>query len=443
MSEVTEVVTKFSFTGSTQPLSKYNEKLGTAIKGLGAMATATAGALAGLAFWADGILKGIDPIAQMSRQTGVAVEAIQELGFAASVNGGSMEAMSAGLERLNGRIGEAVALGSGEGVKIFEQLGIDLETATGKVKSADKVFDEMRQRVVELGLSQQEISSFAEKLGLDPSSVQLLMKTNQEMSALKEESRDYGILTKEQIDATADYNDSMTRLGTAFKGVKQQIAVGFAPELKNLADKVTTLIRDNRELISDVLTKGITVLGAVASAFGNVAMSIFDVTSYLLSFKPVLFAVIGLAGGLMLAFAPITSIVVGVTALVLIVDDLMVAFTGGKSVIGDFFKSFGVDLTVVTDMLKEMWRIVKEIFSFDFGAITDAIGGGISGIKGFFTSDEMAGGDSVSNVDNRSVSQEIRIDVHGSNADESARAVYESLQKQMQDAQAQTGNGGR
>lgn len=440
--EVTEVVTKFSFQGSTAPLGKYNKQLMGAIKGVTAFATATYGALAGLTLWADNILKSVDPLAQLSRQTGIAVEAIQELGFASSVNGGSLDAMSAGLERLTARIGEAKVLGTGEGVEIFKKLGIDIEDASGKAKSADVVFDELRQSIVAMDLSQQEVGSIAEKLGLDPSAVQLLMKTNAEMAELRERSREFGILTQEQTDQVAEYNDSLTMMNRAMDGLKQEIAVGFAPQMTKLTSAFTDLIVVNRELISDVVSKSITVLVGFGKAFFNVAKAIFDVIMALFEFKPILIATGVAVTALMVTFFPITSIVAGIVGLILVVDDLLVALTGGKSIIGDFFKSFGLDLEYVGNTLMWVWDLFKSILTLDLGAIGSLMGKAFWTYKGNISPSEQAGG-GTSNIDNRSVNQDVRIDIKTADPREAGRAVEESLQKQLNDAQAQTGHGGR
>ena len=443
---MTEVVTKFSFTGSTAPLGKYNEQLAGAIKGLGAFAAASTAAVAGAALWANSIFEAIDPLEQLSRRIGVNIEAIQELGFAASVNGGSIEGMSASLEGLTERIGEAAALGTGEGVAIFEKLGIDIEDANGQAKAANVIFDELRQRIVELDLDETQTLSIARKLGMTPDAVQLLIKTNQEMASLRDRARDLGVVVgSEAADAVADYNDQVTVMNHALTGLKREIAIGFLPRMSDMVLGFTELIEANRELISDVVSQTINAITAVASAFINVGSAIFQVIKALLQFEPVMWAAIAVAGILMVQFAPITSIVAGVTALVLIIDDLMIALTGGESVIGNFFKSFGVNLEYVGNTLMWIFDLFKSIITLDLGAIGKLMGTAFFAYQGnaVAANDQaIASGSSTSNVDNRSVTQEITIDIATSDPRAAGRAVEEGLQRQLNDAQAQTGNGG-
>lgn len=304
------------------------------------------------------------------------------------------------------------------------------------------MFDELRQKIDALGLDKAQVQGIAKKLGLDPSTVQLLMKTNQEMDELTQRSKDFGHLTLEQIDATADYNDSLTTMNTAMDRVKQQIAVGFAPQLTNLSGAFTDLIVTNREWISDVVSDGITILIGFGKAMWNVGSIIVDVIGFFLQFKPVLAGVTVAVGVLMATFLPITSIVALVVGLILVVDDLFTAFTGGKSVIGDFFKSFGLDLKFVGDYLTWVWDVLKAIFSLDFGALGKLGKTAFKKVVGVFSQDEQTGGGATNNTDNRQVNQAINIDIKTADPESAGRAVQDGLQKQLNDAQAQTGHGG-
>ena len=442
MAEVTEVVTKFAFEGSTAPLGEYNKQLTGAIKGLGAFATATFGALSGLTMWADSILKSIDPMVQMSRQTGISIEKIQELGFASMVNGGSIDGMSASLEGLTERIGEAVALGTGEGVEIFKKLGIDLKDASGRAKTADKIFGELRETIVSMELDQTQVLSIARRLGMTTESVQLLTKTNEEMAVLRERSREVGQVSTETATAAANYNDELSIATLAFKNLKVEIAGGFAPQMTKLTKGFKDLIVVNKEWLSEGISDGITVLIGFGKAIWNVGSIIVDVIGFFLQFKPVLAGVTTAVGVLMASFFPITSIVALVVGLILVFDDLFTAFAGGKSVIGDFFKAFGVDLKFVGDYLTWVWDVLKAIFSLDFGALGKLGETAFKKVVGVFSQSEQTGGVGSSSIDNRSVNQDIKIDIKTADPQEAGRAVSDSMQKQMNDASAQTGHGG-
>lgn len=369
MAEVTELVTKFSFVGSTQPLNDFNAKLGKSIAALGAMAAAVGAAAAGVAGFVQSTTAALDPMVQLSRETGVAVGTIQSLGFAASQTGSSAEALQSSLTGLSQRLGEA-ANGTGEGVDVFKRLGIELRNSQGQVRDVDAVLNDLRRNMD--GLSSAERISVANKLGIDPSLVQLLSTTDDQMSALTDRARELGVVTTEQADAAAAFNDSLTVLQFAMDGIRNNIAVGFAPELQKLSEGFTDFLARNRELIQDGLSKVAEGIMVLAEGFVRLLP--------VLGLAAGAFTVIwGVTGGFAAVLAALTSpialIIGGVALIALAIDDLIVAFQGGDSVIKDFFQNFfGIDITpILRDIVaafKEMVGGIMEAFS----SLGDAIG---------------------------------------------------------------------
>ena len=240
MAVVNELVTRFDFEGNLSPLAEFNSMLGSGIK-IGAAFVGSVTAITGAIFaFSKAAFDAIDPTIQLSRTTGVAVEAIQELGFVASVSGSNLEAVQTSMQGLSEKIGEAAVRGNED----FQRLGINVRDAAGNVKGADRVLEELRGKF--RGLSQAEQIGFAQRLGIDRSLIQLLNRTGSEMDSLRARARALGVVTKEQGDLIADVNDSYTILGFAFDGLKRDIALGIAPEMKDFATVITDLIADNR-----------------------------------------------------------------------------------------------------------------------------------------------------------------------------------------------------
>ena len=230
MAIVNEVITQFSFEGSTQPLVNYNSSLGKSIGLLASMSAAIIGAAGAMAAFVTSTTQSIDPMIQLSRSTGVAITAIQELGFAASVTGSDAQTLQGSIVGLSEKIGEAAQKGSEE----FARLGISVRDLSGEVKTADQVLLEIGKRFNELDLSLPEQRSFAQSLGIDPSLVQLLSLTSSELDKTRAKARELGIVTKEQADAAASLNDSMTTLKFGLDGVRNSVAVGLAPQIEDI-----------------------------------------------------------------------------------------------------------------------------------------------------------------------------------------------------------------
>lgn len=341
MAVVNELVTRFSFTGSLKPQADFNAGLGKSLGLLAKFATATALGAAALFTWNTSTLASIDPMIQLHRSTGVAIERLQELNFIASVNGSTAQAMQSSILGLSRVIGDA-ARWTGPGIEGFQRLGISIRDSNGQLKSADTILDEIGSQFTKLGYNLDQKRSMAQSLGIDPSLIQMMSLTGKQMDSLRARAQRLGVINKSQADDAAAFNDSLTTLRFGMRGISNFIAVGFAPQMKSLTDNFINFLEVNQELI----VNGITKLGEIMGGL----FGLFDRTKYLVLGLAAAFVVwkvatIGLGTVLAVVFSPIYLITAGIIALILIVDDLVAAFRGGQSVIADFFgEIFGIDL---------------------------------------------------------------------------------------------------
>lgn len=335
-----ELVTNFEFKGSLNPLNQYNLEYGNAIslmtKSIG-IATAVSGALLGLS---NSTLQVVDDLGQLSRTTGTSIEYLQELGYVASINGSSVQALENSISGLSKKIGEAAISGSSD----FDMIGISVRDVNGQVKSTETVLEDLRKRFQVL--SAQEQLNYAEKLGIDKSLIQTLNLTNEELERSRNIAKSFGVVSKQQADEVIAFNDSLTTLKFGFNAIGQQISLSFMPEMSNLSNSFTDLLINNKDLIKNGLEVFISTTGNVLTAIGNTGKGIYEFVDATVGMENALYAL----GGAMLFFNrslllnPITLITAGIAGLILLVDDLYVAFDGGKSVIKDFFGSFNIDI---------------------------------------------------------------------------------------------------
>lgn len=362
--EVTELVTRFGFQGTLAPLGKYNLRLG---KSIGLLAGLTAGlGIATVAFnkWASSVLQSLDPMVQLSRETKVAVGWIQEMGFAASQNGSDLQAVQSTIGSLSQKIGEAAQKGSED----FARLGISVRDASGQVKSADLILDEVRQRFRQLNLSMEEQRSFASALGIDSSLLQLLNRTSSELNGLRARARELGTLTREQADSAVEYNDALAAMRFGLDAVKRLIAVGVAPQLTEMAENFTNLLAANKDWIVNGVRATVEFISELFAALGRLAPFLATLAG---GFGILKIATLGWGGALALVFSPVTLITAAIIAVLAILDDLIVAFNGGESVIRDFFLAWlGWDIVPflhgIAAAFKELVALVVALFKGDF-----------------------------------------------------------------------------
>lgn len=369
MAIVNELITKFGFIGNLAPQETFNANLKASIGLLAGLGAAIAGSAAGVAGWVTSVSQSIDPLVQFSRETGVAIETVQSLGYAASVNGSSVDALQASLGEMTKRVGEFVSTGEGEAKDVAERLGLQFKDMNGQVKNSDVIFRELADKLH--GMSQAEKFSVLDKMGIDRSMVQLLSMTGEEISSLQNKAEALGVVTQDQADQFAAYNDSLTTLGKGFDGIKFQVAVGFVPVLKDLVDGFTDILIANKDLIKNGLAHLGEIIFSVMGMIRRFLPIIGLITTGFVAWK---IAAIGLRTVLATIFSPVVLITAAIIAVVLVIDDLLTAMEGGQSVIADFFKdNWGID---IVPALKEAKASLMAFINYAIGVfkpLADAI----------------------------------------------------------------------
>lgn len=386
MAIVNELITKFGFIGNLAPQETFNANLKASIGLLAGLGAAIAGSAAGVAGWVTSVSQSIDPLVQFSRETGVAIETVQSLGYAASVNGSSVDALQASLGEMTKRVGEFVSTGEGEAKDVAERLGLQFKDMNGQVKNSDVIFRELADKLH--GMSQAEKFSVLDKMGIDRSMVQLLSMTGEEISSLQNKAEALGVVTQDQADQFAAYNDSLTTLGKGFDGIKFQVAVGFVPVLKDLVDGFTDFLIANKDLIKNGLAHLGEIIFSVMGMIRRFLPIIGLITTGFVAWK---IAAIGLRTVLATIFSPVVLITAAIIAVVLVIDDLLTAMEGGQSVIADFFKdTWGIDIVpgllaikdavmVVVDYIIEVFKQGIENIKLLFSALSKLVTGDFHG----------------------------------------------------------------
>lgn len=224
---------------------------------LGGAIIAAGGAIA---LFVDRIANHLDELGDFAEKNQVGVEAIQELGHAAQLNGSSLEDVKSSIERVNKAIGEAV-LGVGRGAKSFEKLGFSAKDSEGKVKTFDSLLMEVSDRMQ--GLSRQEQIAMAEKLGIDGNLVPMLAKGSAAIAELREEARAFGVASSEDTAVAGEFMDAMDRIKFVILGVANSIAVKLMPPIMEMLVAFRQWIMANRELIKNTIERGMRGIIAV------------------------------------------------------------------------------------------------------------------------------------------------------------------------------------
>ncbi|CAM7644859.1 Phage tail tape measure protein [Citrobacter portucalensis] len=395
MAIVNELITKFGFIGNLAPQETFNANLKASIGLLAGMGAAIQGSAGAMAAWFTSIIDGLDPLVQFHRETGLSVEGLQELGRVAELNGSSMEAVTSSIGEMTMRIGEFISTGEGEMADIGKRLGLQFKDASGNVKDATQTFIELSDKM--RSMSQAEKFSVLDKMGIDRSMVQMLSLSREELDKSLKQARDWGVVTTEQTDAAAEFNNSLKDLRMGYSSVSTQVALSFLPMLKDIIDGMREWLHANADLIKNGLHHLGEIIFSVAGMIRRLLPLIGLATAGFVIWK---IAAIGLRTVLSTIFSPVLLITAAIVGILLVIDDLVVAMQGGKSVIADFFMdTWGIDIVpalkaakaalmafidyainvfkpladAIASMFKMVWHLITGAFTGDFqDAMNDA-----------------------------------------------------------------------
>lgn len=374
MAIVNELITKFGFIGNLAPQETFNANLKASIGLLAGMGAAIQGSAGAMAAWFTSIIDGLDPLVQFHRETGLSVEGLQELGRVAELNGSSMEAVTSSIGEMTMRIGEFISTGEGEMADIGKRLGLQFKDASGNVKDATQTFIELSDKM--RSMSQAEKFSVLDKMGIDRSMVQMLSLSREELDKSLKQARDWGVVTTEQADAAAEFNNSLKDLRMGYSSVSTQVALGFLPMLKEVIDGMREWLHTNSDLIKNGLHHLGEIIFSVAGMIRRLMPLIAIIAAGFVVWK---ITAIGLRTVLTTIFSPVVLITAAILAVILVIDDLLTAMEGGQSVIADFFKdNWGIDIVPGLLAIKDAVMVVVDY-------IVDVFKQGIENIKLLFS----------------------------------------------------------
>lgn len=254
----------------------------------GAMGAATAAIVAlGVPLSAGGVILGLkrlvqgaadagDNFAKMSTRVGVSVETLSALSHAAGLSGSSMEDVEKGLRTVSQRLVDADQ-GLAEAKRSFEALGISIRDGEGNLKAADAVLFEFADKMKGLATETERTALAQELFGRAGTGLLPMLKDGSAgLREMMDEAKALGITwSGPTAKAAEDFNDSLTRLGGAFTGVKNLIARELFPVLTPLIDRFKDWVVTNRELIGMRVAEFMRGLLAAAVALAPAMQTVF------------------------------------------------------------------------------------------------------------------------------------------------------------------------
>ena len=338
------LTTILDFDIDDETLEKFDKGLDQVVVGLTAIvAGATAGAVAIFAF-TQKVAKANDETAKFAKRIGLDVEALQELGFVAELNGGSIDSMNSSLENVN-RIASETARGLGPGVEAFGILGISVTDTEGRIKSADSLILDIADSIQNLG-TQAEKAELTQKLGIGGDILLSLTQGSEAIRKQREEAKALGfVISKDAAAASENFVDAQLRVMKIVQGVASAIGTKLIKQMLPMIDAFTEWFKLNRlllqqgfmqfldnviraiQIVASVLARVVGVVNSLVQAIGGwkVAIGAATAAMLILNASALLMPALILAAG---------------AAIFLLIEDIIKFAEGGDSAIGNLAERF-------------------------------------------------------------------------------------------------------
>lgn len=192
-------------------------------------------------------------------------------------------------------------------------------------------------------------------------------------------------ITQNELAQADEYSRAMNKTGLSIQSLKTKIALNLAPALTRVTNGFNDWLTANKELIANGLTQLIKWSGKVIQVVANTVRFfakwpavLLAIVAALAIFKKAMI-VAAIQTAIAWALNPFTWIVIGIMAVMLLIDDFMVWMRGGKSLFSDYWQwvadawnniknKFSDGIQYVKRRLELVWAIItypfKKAFKF-------------------------------------------------------------------------------
>lgn len=210
-----------------------------------------------------------DNIITLSMQTGQSTQQLQEFSYATELIDVSVDTLQGSLRKLTNNMQDTMN-GTGNAKASFEALGVSVTNADGSMRSANDVFYET---IDALGKVKNETERDAMSMDIFGRSAQdlnpLIIQGSKTLKAYADEAHNVGyVLDDEALSALGAVDDAYQRLQKTQEGVKNQLAVEFAPYLEEFYGDATQGVKDLGKAIKD---------SGIVDAFGMLLETVGDI----------------------------------------------------------------------------------------------------------------------------------------------------------------------
>ena len=268
-------------------LEAATERLGLLGSVLGKLGPAGLIAGASIAALGVGITALVMPVARvgdeffkLSQKTGVSVEALTALDYAAKLSDVTTEGLTKALQKLSVAMFDTQVNGQ-EGSAALKALGVSATDAHGQIRPTEAVLLDLAGKFADMPDGADKAALAVKLFGKEGLAIIPFLNQGREgITALMEEAQRLGLVMSEDgARASEVFNDNLTRLSALFEGVQRQIGSAVIPILADFTEQVilaqteTGSFSNELQRITANREATITFLESVASGLAFIAES--------------------------------------------------------------------------------------------------------------------------------------------------------------------------
>lgn len=235
------------------------------VQSVGAPFAAVAGAVGfSLQSAVTGFAQAGDSLDKMSARLGISAVKLQEWSFAATHAGAAPEDLEDALKDLSEKIAEVAGGDTGDAAQLFSALGISVKDASGKIRPASDIFEEVADAI-----QRNEDPALRTKMAMvlmgdsGRKLIPMLSGGAQGLDAMAKQARDLGLVMNEDaVAAAAQMTDHMDDMKASVTAVGHEIGYRLSPIVISMSDRFRDLAAANK--------------GALGEKFERVARSFAD-----------------------------------------------------------------------------------------------------------------------------------------------------------------------
>lgn len=209
-----------------------------------------------------------DKMNDFSLRTGIAVETLSRLSYAAKMSGSDTDELAVGLKKFAKYTTEAAA-GSKAQAEVFRDMGIQAKGADGAIKPMEQLIGEVAEKFAgyrdgaeKTALAIALFGKAGDKL------IPMLNEGKDGLEKLTREADKLGItLSTKTARAAADFEDNLDKLKMASKNLGRELFASLAPALQQITDDLVDAKEESAgdNSFAESLATGLKVVATVAA----------------------------------------------------------------------------------------------------------------------------------------------------------------------------------